>query len=178
MNQMPLNISFRRALVGDKMTAWNNLVAKISTYQLSNGRDIFTWDLHRHCNFTAQSMYQYLINQDTPFVNKFLWKLKIPLKIKIFLWYIQRGVILTKDNLVKRNSSESKKCCFCDLNETIQHLFFGCQHAKTIWRVVQVAAGLTPPKSIAHMLRNWLMGISTKERNLIFVGAAALMWAI
>jgi hypothetical protein len=28
------------------------------------------------------------------------------------------------------------------------------------------------------MLRNWLMGISTKERNLIFVGAAALMWAI
>jgi hypothetical protein len=42
MNQMLLNISFRRALVGDKMTTWNNLVAKISAYQLSNRRDIFT----------------------------------------------------------------------------------------------------------------------------------------
>ena len=72
MNQVPLNISFRRVLVGDKGTAWNNLVAKISAYWLSDGRDIFTWDLHRHGSFTVQSMYQYLINQDTPFVNNFL----------------------------------------------------------------------------------------------------------
>ena len=112
------------------------------------------------------------MNQETPFVNKFLWKLKIPLKIKIFLWYLQQGVILTKDNLAKRNWFGSKKCCFCDLNETIQHLFFDCQHAKIIWRVVQVATGLTPPKSMTHMLRNWLTGISMKERGLIFVGAA------
>ena len=92
---------------------------------------------------------------------------------------IQRGVILIKDNLLaKRNWSGSKKCPFCDLNETIQHLFFDCQHAKTIWRVVHVATGLTPPKSIRHMLRNWLTGISKQERSLIFVGAAALMWAI
>jgi hypothetical protein len=28
------------------------------------------------------------------------------------------------------------------------------------------------------MLRNWLMGISKKERSLIFVGAAAFIWVI
>ena len=178
MNRAPLNISFKRTLVEDKMTAWNNLVAKISAYQLSDGRDIFTWDLHRHDNFTVRSMYQYLMNQETPFVNKFLWKLKIPLKINFFLWYLQQGVILTKDNLAKRNWSGSKKCCFCDHNEIIQHLFYDCQHAKIIWRVVQVATGLTPPKSMTHMLWNWLTGISMKERRLIFVGAAALMWTI
>ena len=65
-----------------------------------------------------------------------------------------------------------------DLNETIHHLFFNCQHAKTIQRVVHVAAGLIPTKSIVYMLRNWLTGISVKEISLIFVGAAALMWAI
>jgi len=27
---------------------------------------------------------------------------KIPLKIKIFLWYLKKGVMLTKDNLIKR----------------------------------------------------------------------------
>jgi hypothetical protein len=31
----------------------------------------------------------------------YLWKIKIPLKIKVFLWLLYREVILTKDNLVK-----------------------------------------------------------------------------
>jgi hypothetical protein len=63
MNQTPWNnISFRRALVGDKLTAWHNLVAKTTSYHLSDGRDTFTWGFHRHGNFTMTSMYQYLIN--------------------------------------------------------------------------------------------------------------------
>jgi len=41
-------------------------------------------------------MYQYLINQGTPFTNEFIGKLKIPLKIKIFTWYTQLHIILTK----------------------------------------------------------------------------------
>jgi hypothetical protein len=40
-NQMPLNISFRRALIRYKMVTWNNLVAKVSDYQLNTERDIF-----------------------------------------------------------------------------------------------------------------------------------------
>ena len=71
MNQVPLNISFRKALVGDKMTAWNKLVAKITNNQLSNGRDIFTWDLHNDGHFSVQSMYQYLM-KGSPFTNKFI----------------------------------------------------------------------------------------------------------
>jgi hypothetical protein len=110
-------------------------------------------------------MYQYLMNQGTPFTNKFIWNLRIPLKIKIFLWYIQRGVILTKDNLAKRNWVGSQKCCFCDCNETIKHLFFDCQHAKTIWRTVHVATGLTPPRSVTHMLKHWLTGIQNKDKK-------------
>jgi hypothetical protein len=30
------------------------------------------------------------------------WKVKVNLKIKIFLWFLRQGVILTKDNLAKR----------------------------------------------------------------------------
>ena len=33
--------------------------------------------------------------------NKDLWKLRLPLKIKIFMWYLKRGVTLTKDNLAR-----------------------------------------------------------------------------
>jgi hypothetical protein len=36
-------------------------------------------------------------------MNKYLWKLKLPLKIKIFVWFLFKGVTLIKDNLLKRN---------------------------------------------------------------------------
>jgi hypothetical protein len=34
---------------------------------------------------------------------KKILKMKIPLKIKVFAWYLRHGAILTKDNLAKRN---------------------------------------------------------------------------
>ena len=37
MNHMPLNIFFQRALAGDKLTAWNKLVAKIIRSFLTGG---------------------------------------------------------------------------------------------------------------------------------------------
>nr|TKW37051.1 hypothetical protein SEVIR_1G022500v2 [Setaria viridis] len=59
---MLTNISFWRAIVGDKLMDWRSLVAKMSHFQLSNEKDIFTWGLHRTGN-------QYLINQGTPFTS-------------------------------------------------------------------------------------------------------------
>ncbi|WVZ81391.1 LOW QUALITY PROTEIN: hypothetical protein U9M48_028772, partial [Paspalum notatum var. saurae] len=53
MIQMPPNITFRRALSGDKLTVWHKLVAKIANFHLSIGRDIFTWSLHRHSQFSV-----------------------------------------------------------------------------------------------------------------------------
>jgi hypothetical protein len=60
-------------------------------------------------------MYNALILPDVP-INKLSnnkpWKLKIPLRIKVFGWYLCKGVVLTKDNLAKRNWHGSKKCVF------------------------------------------------------------------
>jgi hypothetical protein len=53
-----------------------------------------------------------VLREETP-VNCWAWKAKIPLKIKIFLWYLRNGVVLTKDNLVKRHWKGCTKCCFC-----------------------------------------------------------------
>jgi hypothetical protein len=76
-------------------------------------------------------MYNVLIHSDTPVENnKKIWYMKIPLKTKVFAWYLRRGVILTKDNLVKRNWQGSKKCVFCLHDETINHLFFQCLYGQ------------------------------------------------
>ena len=85
---------------------------------------------------------------------------------------------MTKDNLAKKNWDGSDKCYFCNCNETIQHPFFDCHHAKNLWRVVAVATGLPPPSSVAHMSSTWLLDIDAKQRKHILVGFAALCWAI
>ena len=178
MQTTPLNISFRRSLVGDKLRDWLQLVASLTNINLRVGTDHFKWQLTKSGQFTVRSMYLHMLDQHPPFRHKLIWKLKIPLEIKIFLWYLQRGVILTKDNLARRNWKGSHKCCFCNSNETIRHLFFDCHHAKSIWRIVHLATGLSPPISISHMLGNWLSLYNKNERNLILVGCAALCWAI
>jgi hypothetical protein len=53
--------------------------------------------------FTIQSMYGTMINNVYVFHHKVLWKLKLSLKIKKFVWYLLRRVILTKDNFAKQN---------------------------------------------------------------------------
>jgi hypothetical protein len=104
----------------------------------------------------VKSHYQALIIVDVPNFNKRLWKPKAPLKIKIFLWYLRRGVVLTKDNLAKRNWHGSKMCCFCHKDETIKHLFFECHFVCSIWSIIQVATGLTKSYSVSHLFGGWL----------------------
>jgi hypothetical protein len=77
----------------------------------------------------VKSIYLDLMNEDAQFLHKYLWKLKTPLKIKIFMWFLHTKVLLTKDNLVKRNWNGSTKCCFCDSMETVRHLFISCPFA-------------------------------------------------
>jgi hypothetical protein len=43
MSSTPLNISFRRALVGEKLNEWLRLVAQVSNFNLTQGRDTFVW---------------------------------------------------------------------------------------------------------------------------------------
>jgi hypothetical protein len=78
-------------------------------------------------------MYLALISNGAAIRNTLIWRLKIPLKIKICMWYLQKEVVLTKDNLAKRNWNGGKQCCFCLANETIKHLFFYCYYAKKLW---------------------------------------------
>jgi hypothetical protein len=60
--------------------------------------------------FTVKSMYNVLIMDTRVRYNMVLWKIKVPLRIKIFLWFLKHGVVLTKDNLVRWNWSGNKLC--------------------------------------------------------------------
>ena len=96
---------------------------------LQEGRDTFIWSLQANGWFTVHSMYKNLVDNGVK-VTQEIWYAKIPLKIKIFMLYLKRAVLLTKDNLARRNWIERKVCSFCNRDEIIQHLFFDCAYAK------------------------------------------------
>ena len=70
------------------------------------------------------------------------------------------------------------KCVFCHHNETIKHLFFQCNFARSIWSVIQVASNLYPPSSVANIFGNCLHGIDHKYKILLRVGAIAIIWSL
>jgi hypothetical protein len=80
-----------------------HLVRQLINVELTNEKDTFTWNLTTSGTFTVKSMYLDLINDDTKYLKKYIWKIKVPLKIKVFMWFVHRKVILTKVNLARRN---------------------------------------------------------------------------
>jgi hypothetical protein len=179
LEDFPPNVDFRRSLIGLRQTSWQELLQRLELVQLTQGPDVFRWNLTGNGSFSVASMYNALIQPELPVDNNSkIWKMKIPLRTKIFAWYLRRGVILTKDNLAKRNWHGSKKCVFCHQDETINHLFFQCKLARSIWSAVQIGSTLFPPRSVVNLFGNWLNGVDVRFKRLIRMGAIAIIWSL
>jgi hypothetical protein len=113
LESIPPNVTFRRNLYGPRLVSWEALLQRLANVHLTDGRDELYWNLHENGKFSVASMCNALILTDLPVLdNKKTGKMKIPLKNKKFAWYLCRGVILTKDNLIKQNWYGSKMCVF------------------------------------------------------------------
>jgi hypothetical protein len=75
---IPLNISFQRGLVGNNLSLWYRLVARVAHISLNEERDKFVLGLHQSGVFSVSSMYKALITDTRVRDNMLLWKLKVP----------------------------------------------------------------------------------------------------
>jgi hypothetical protein len=145
---------------------------------LNDEPDRFKWHLTTTGSFLVKSMYADIMNGHTVFLKKYLWKIKVPLKIRIFIGFLYKKMILTKDNLVKRRWTWCTKCVFYGYQETIDHLFITYSFARLVWRVVHFTYYIPHPTSVNNLFGNWLNGIDKQTKTQILVGVCALVWAI
>jgi hypothetical protein len=94
------------------------------------------------------------------------------------MWFLHKKVLLTKDNLSKRNWIGCKKCAFCDSEESVEHLFIKCNFAKLIWQVVYFTFNMPPPTNIKNLFGNWLNGIGKTTKARIRAGVCAILWTL
>uniref|UniRef100_A0A453APP2 Reverse transcriptase zinc-binding domain-containing protein n=1 Tax=Aegilops tauschii subsp. strangulata TaxID=200361 RepID=A0A453APP2_AEGTS len=78
LQSVPLNIQFRRSLVGERWNSWLHLLRRLMDVRLSNQPDSFHWKLARNSVFTVKSMYMDLINSSPTPRSTNIWKVKVP----------------------------------------------------------------------------------------------------
>jgi hypothetical protein len=129
---------------------------------LNSEQDKSKWSLTKSGIFSVKSLYNKLsaVGVDRSF--KQLWKAKIPLKIKIWLWLIWHNAIATKDNMKKRKWVGSFICQFCPNDESITHLFFTCPMAAYMWSTISTFLGFSLdlpalPSTSGGLLKSFLL---------------------
>jgi hypothetical protein len=88
MDSVQPTLMFRWDLVGPRLASWNDFLQRLAHVHMTSGSDGFKWNLIENHKFSVNSMYKALIQPVEPTINnKFIWKMKVPLKTKLFAWY-------------------------------------------------------------------------------------------
>jgi len=151
---------------------------RIAFVQLDDQRDSIKWSLSKLGSFTVQSMYKHLVNQLALPLNKSIWKLKIPLKIKVFIGFLLKGVILTKDNLLRRRWKGDDRCCFCDNKENIQHILFLLSCCEICLESLYYDIWFASSYRFEDLSGVCFQQTGQHMRSLICVGTSAILWSI
>ena len=68
------------------------------------------------------------------------------------------------------------KNVFCDSDGSIQHLFLSAILLDSVGGSLTVVFGRTIPRSVKHVFGSWLLGVTSKIKNMIYTGVATLYW--
>ena len=109
--------------------------------------DTFVWLAERNGSYLVKSGYKILCeNQQTGGLEpdiaeaqrnlwKGVWKLKVPGKIKHFLWKSCRNSLTTKVNMMKRTIILENVCHLCsDHLEDVKRALWGCFKVRQVWQ--------------------------------------------
>jgi hypothetical protein len=148
-------------------------VGNVLEVNLSNLKDSFRWTASK--KFSVKDLYNDLVLRSGMSVDCWAWKAKISLRIKIFLWYLKNGVVLTKDNLVKDNGRGvlNVVSVMCLSLSNICFLIVPWPNLRGGSYVSPL--GLKKPINVRNLVGPWLKSFSKKkkQRNLVLTGVAA-----
>ncbi|OAY75681.1 putative ribonuclease H protein [Ananas comosus] len=97
--------------------------------------DDLSWRWTSSGKFSVRTAAEFLMFDGINNCNlPFLWNLKIPLRVKIFLWLADRNKLLTADNLRKRGWHGPTICnlCYSDA-ESVEHILHHYFYAVSVW---------------------------------------------
>ena len=121
-----LRIPLSRRLSIDKLFWLHNREGK---YKVKSG-----YHLAKQLEREAESQRECSKGVDVNPVWCKLWKLKLPNKIKIFMWRACHNILPTSENLVRRRVIDDSTCELCQREmESVLHVLWECNVAMHVW---------------------------------------------
>lgn len=68
-----------------------------------------------------------------------IWKLRVPPKVKEFIWRASWGIIPHGVNLGKKGIEDHIRCPRCGMEESLLHILRDCFWVKNVWKAAQLA---------------------------------------
>lgn len=154
----------------------------VESVTLNDVEDSLIWR-GNHGMFTTKDFY-YILDQynEKPAKWYAYWKLKIPTRIKMFLWKATNQVLPLRSFLSKRIIGISVYCPFCNQeSETIEHLFWKCNQVQGIWSKFMLWWNVLTPWKMREIFFLSLMNISNihySQKEVWKISISLVWWNI
>jgi len=127
--------------VFDNVTARNIFYTPLL---LSLTHDVPVWKFERDGAYSVKSAYKDILNHDMAIVQHHMpgnwncvWSLKLPPKVKNFLWRACRNCLPRRIRLQSKGVQCTDKCAVCDdFGEDSTHMFFTCNKSMLCWQCI------------------------------------------
>ena len=122
--------------------------------------------------------------EDATFKGQWIWKLKILLRIQLFVWKCMHLSLGVNQCLVDRELLMEACClrCHCEV-ESILHLLRDCPFSRTVWN--QLGGCVNNSNFFSMSIKEWLFSNATSKFhhnsgplpwNLVFLFSLWLLW--
>eukprot|EP00253_Pinus_taeda_P011344 PITA_11344 len=144
---------------------WSSFIEELhrSNVRIKSEPDALLWAHSKSGNYSPKEGYAFLMDQKgwqvPEWWSRKLWKLKCPLKSRVFLWCLLKSKIPTWDILQNRFFIGPGRCPLCKVaEESISHLFTSCSTTITIWGELIKMLNISvhwDPDSLDEIWRKW-----------------------
>jgi hypothetical protein len=164
-------MDFARPLSQNEARQWDSLLVLLQNSHIIDSNDSVKWVLEKSGRYTTKSMYRYLLHRGISNVHMIkMWKCRLPMKLKIFMWLVFHGRVQAGVVLGGMSWKGDTRCVICSVLETIDHIFFACPVARLVWGGIKDAFGFDrQPRGLSDFLDNWKpLGVQKVQYKTFF----------
>ncbi|XP_073041827.1 uncharacterized protein [Primulina eburnea] len=148
--------------------------------------DMHVWHFNKDEKYSVQYAYRVLMERLIPQHNlkipgswSRLWQLKIPPKVKMFLWQACRQCLPTRSKLNSRGIFVPLSCVICDRDiEHTWHTFIVCKYVRECWAHDGILNLMDTFSNTSESFSDFVFKVLSMSNETIVGKIAMILWSV